>query len=73
MSTRSVTILGGGNTAFAVAANLTLAGHAVTLCEIPSFDYTIEPILVSHEITQLAVAQILDVVDALVVARHVAP
>jgi opine dehydrogenase len=57
MSTQSVTILGGGNTAFAVAANLTLAGHAVTLCEIPSFDHTVEPILVSHEITLDGVAR----------------
>lgn len=41
----SLTILGGGNTAFAVAANLTLAGFEVTLCEIPSFKHTIQPIL----------------------------
>jgi opine dehydrogenase len=40
----SLTILGGGNTAFAVAANLTLRGFEITLCEIPSFASTLEPI-----------------------------
>jgi opine dehydrogenase len=45
MSASSLTILGGGNTAFAVAANLTLAGFRVTLCEIPSFRLTVEPLL----------------------------
>ena len=48
--TTTLTILGGGNTAFAVAANLTLAGHRVTLCEIPSFRHTVEAILPSQEI-----------------------
>ena len=43
-------MLGGGNTAFAVAANLTFAGAAVTLCELPSFEHTIEPISKSCEI-----------------------
>jgi opine dehydrogenase len=56
MSKRSVTVLGGGNTAFSVAANLTLAGHAVTLCEIPSFDHTVEPILTTREIALDGVA-----------------
>ena len=32
-----VTVLGAGNTGFAVAANLTLAGHSVTLGELPAF------------------------------------
>lgn len=41
---RSLTILGGGNTAFAVAANLSLRGFEITLCEFPSFESTIEPI-----------------------------
>lgn len=49
MST-SVTILGGGNTAFSVAANLALAGTRVTLCEIPSFGHMVEPILSSRQI-----------------------
>jgi opine dehydrogenase len=48
--------LGGGNTAFAVAANLTLAGYAVTLCEHPSFRQAIEPILGSRQITLGGVA-----------------
>jgi opine dehydrogenase len=46
----SLTVLGGGNTAFAVAANLTLAGHQVTLCELPSFAHMIEPIRDSQQI-----------------------
>jgi opine dehydrogenase len=51
-----LTILGGGNTAFAVAANLTLAGYAVTLTEHPSFGQAIEPILQSRQITLGGVA-----------------
>jgi opine dehydrogenase len=54
---RSLTVLGGGNTAFAVAANLTLAGHAVTLCEIPSFRHTVEPLGTARQITLDGVAQ----------------
>lgn len=50
MPTFSVTILGGGNTAFAVAANLSLAGYAVTLCEHPSFRAMVDPILTSKQI-----------------------
>ena len=38
------TILGGGNTAFATAANLTLKGFEITLCEIPEFEHTLDPI-----------------------------
>ncbi len=53
----SVTILGGGNTAFSVAANLTLQGHEVTLWEIPSFEHTLEPIWDTHEINLLGVAE----------------
>lgn len=44
MTGRRVTILGGGNTAFSVAAVLTLDGHCVTLYELPSFAESIEPI-----------------------------
>ncbi len=40
----SVTILGGGNTAFATAANLTLKGFDVTLCEIAGFEQMLAPI-----------------------------
>ena len=44
MSEPNVTVLGGGNTAFAVAANLTLKGFSVTLFEIEAFGHTLEPI-----------------------------
>ena len=57
MPSQSMTILGGGNTAFSVAANLTLAGHRVTLCEIPSFRHMVEPILSSRQIALDGVAQ----------------
>jgi opine dehydrogenase len=45
-----VTILGGGNTAFAVAANLSLAGAEVTLCEISGFTHMIDPIRENRQI-----------------------
>ena len=54
---RSLTVLGGGNTAFSVAANLTLSGTSVTLCELPSFEHMIEPIAASREIELAGVAQ----------------
>lgn len=57
MPTQSLTILGGGNTAFAVAANLSLAGHHITLCEIPSFRHMVEPILANRNIALDGVAQ----------------
>lgn len=41
---QTLTILGGGNTAFATAANLALRGFEVTLCEHPSFAWTLEPL-----------------------------
>ena len=44
MAPERVTILGGGNTAFSLAANLALAGHDVMLWEHPAFAQTIEPI-----------------------------
>ena len=44
MNGRRVTVLGGGNTAFSVAARLTLDGHSVTLYELPSFAESIESI-----------------------------
>jgi len=53
----SLTILGGGNTAFSVAANLTLSGVSVTLCELPSFEHMIEPIVASRQIELAGVAQ----------------
>src|SRR4051794_34831280 len=39
-----ITVLGGGNTAFSLAANLALAGHEVMLWEHPGFAHTIAPI-----------------------------
>jgi opine dehydrogenase len=56
MPTPSLTILGGGNTAFSVAANLTLAGCRVTLCEIPSFKHMVDSIAESRQITLDGVA-----------------
>ncbi|MCZ6632797.1 MAG: NAD/NADP octopine/nopaline dehydrogenase family protein [bacterium] len=44
MSQQSVTILGGGNTAFATAANLTLKGFEITLYEISEFAKALDPI-----------------------------
>ena len=41
---KRVTVLGGGNTAFSMAANLALAGFEVLLWEHPAFAQTIEPI-----------------------------
>jgi opine dehydrogenase len=56
MPVTSLTILGGGNTAFAVAANLTLAGFEITLGEIPSFRHTVQPILGTRQIALDGVA-----------------
>ncbi|MCH7652860.1 MAG: NAD/NADP octopine/nopaline dehydrogenase family protein [Chloroflexi bacterium] len=56
MSGRSVTVMGGGNTAFAAAANLTLQGHEVTLFELPEFADSIRPIEQSRTINLLGVA-----------------
>src|SRR5262245_46787254 len=53
----SLTILGGGNTAFAVAANLALADHQVTLVELPAFASMIDPIRESRQITLDGVAR----------------
>ena len=52
-----VTILGGGNTAFSVAANLSLQGHEVTLWEIPSFQHTLAPIRETQRIRLIGVAE----------------
>jgi opine dehydrogenase len=46
----SLTVLGGGNTAFAVAADLALAGCSVTLGELPAFAHAVEPIRPSRQI-----------------------
>jgi opine dehydrogenase len=44
MNDQSLTVLGGGNTAFSVAACLTLRGFQVTLCELPAFAASLAPI-----------------------------
>src|SRR5829696_1425743 len=47
---KRVTVLGGGNTAFSMAANLALTGFEVLLWEHPNFAQTIEPIRESKTI-----------------------
>ncbi len=44
MAIKAVTILGGGNTAFSAAANLTLRGFQVTLYEIEGFEASLDPV-----------------------------
>ena len=44
MSAEEITVLGGGNTAFSVAANLTLSGASVALCELPKFSQQLKPV-----------------------------
>jgi len=56
MTVSSLSILGGGNTAFAVAANLSLAGFEITLCELPAFRHTVEPLLATRQIALDGVA-----------------
>lgn len=57
MADRSVTVLGGGNTAFAVAANLTLRGAQVTLYELPELEESLSPVLNSSIINLVGVAE----------------
>ena len=52
-----ITILGGGNTAFAAAANLTLKGFGVTLCELPEFGEMLDPVRDSGVIHLLGVEE----------------
>lgn len=47
---RAVTVLGAGNTGFAVAANLALRGHEVTLGDLPSFEWALAPIREGRQI-----------------------
>lgn len=54
---RALTILGGGNTAFAVAANLALRGFAVTIYELPAFAHMLAPIQNSRTINLLGVSE----------------
>ncbi|MBM3278112.1 MAG: NAD/NADP octopine/nopaline dehydrogenase family protein [Candidatus Handelsmanbacteria bacterium] len=44
MAEKPIAVLGGGNTAFAVAARLTLQGRRVVLAEVPEFAAALEPI-----------------------------
>lgn len=53
---KTLTILGGGNTAFAVAANLTLRGYAVTLYEHPDYAWTLDAIRERQDIRLVGVA-----------------
>lgn len=53
----ALTILGGGNTAFAVAANLALRGHDVTLGELPEFAAMLAPVEASRAIRLDGVAE----------------
>ena len=41
---RRITVLGGGNTGFSLAANLALAGNEVLIWEHPDFTWTLDPI-----------------------------
>lgn len=52
-----VTVLGGGNTAFAVAANLALRGVDVTLGEIPEFGAALDPVRAAGAIRLDGVAE----------------
>lgn len=54
---QAVTILGGGNTAFAVAANLALRGFAITIYEHPAFAGALDPIRQSQTIRLVGVAE----------------
>ena len=56
MGSSEITILGGGNTAFATAANLSLNGASLTLCELPEFSSVVDPIRESRRITLDGVA-----------------
>ncbi len=46
----NIAVLGGGNGAFITAADLTLRGHKVTLCELPHLEKNIEGIVESKTI-----------------------
>lgn len=50
MSYKQVTVFGGGNAAFAVAASLSLKGIRVTLCDFPEFEASITPVKERGEI-----------------------
>ena len=54
---QKVTVFGGGNTAFAVAANLSLRGHEITLFELPEFAASLEPVQDTGIINLVGVAE----------------
>ena len=53
MSYERVTVFGGGNAAFAVAACMSLKGREVTLCDFPEFEQFIAPVRAAGEIELL--------------------
>ncbi|MBI4024287.1 MAG: NAD/NADP octopine/nopaline dehydrogenase family protein [Verrucomicrobia bacterium] len=53
MSYENVTVFGGGNAAFAVAACMSLKGRRVTLCDFPEFESSIAPVKQAGEIELL--------------------
>jgi opine dehydrogenase len=57
MAERRVAVLGGGNTGFALAANLQLRGWRVTLWEIPAHAATLDPIAETRAIRLTGVAE----------------
>lgn len=57
MAARTLSVLGGGNTGFALAANLALKGYDVTLWEIPSQAATLAPLEGKQEIKLTGVAE----------------
>jgi len=54
---KPVTVLGGGNTGFAAAANLALCGYEVTLGDLPAFEGALAPIRDRREIRLEGVAE----------------
>ena len=52
MANETIAVMGGGNTAFAVAASLTLRGYDIALCELPGFAEMVEPIAAHRTIVQ---------------------
>src|SRR5437762_3919088 len=53
MTYENVTVFGGGNAAFAVAACMSLKGNHVTLCDFPEFESAIAPVKQAGEIELL--------------------
>lgn len=51
MASRRIAILGAGNGGVAMAADLTLAGHRVSLYQLPQFEEQFRPILSTRRIT----------------------